>query len=35
MGVIVFGIGTFLVVLPVTWLLEKLGVMQTPDRARS
>lgn len=30
MGVIVFGIGMFLVVLPVTWLLEKLGIMEVP-----
>ena len=30
MGVIVFGIGMFLVVLPATWLLEKIGIMEVP-----
>ena len=35
MGVIVFGIGMFLVVLPATWLLEKAGVMEVPARGRN
>ena len=30
MGVIVFGVGLFLVLLPATWLLEKIGIMEVP-----
>lgn len=33
MGVVYFGLVMFLIVLPASWLLEKLGIMEVPDRA--